>query len=376
MAAAKERDVVLGHGEGSVFADKSGRIRAERSIEGKRRTFYEDERGKRFDSEKAARVFLRRLSEQLDAGARIQDGSQTLGTFMDAWLDDVVQLTLAPNTYRGYKTQRNTSLKGLEGVRIERLTSQKIQEHFATLARRNPPLAPSTIALARRVLRAALTHAVTQRVLSHNPAAGRQITTPRVPKRDTQFLKPEEIERLLQSARGDSCEAGFFVALGLGLRISETSRLCWAHFDFERRVLDVPGSKSERSSALLHFPVEIAGPVRRCKAAQAEFLIANGVHQTDETHVCLTEFGDVASVETIRRHFKMTLKKAGLGDLRFHDLRHSCGSLLMHLGVPIQVVKEIMRHSKISTTVDTYGHLMPGATEAAMERMGELFRGL
>ena len=69
------------------------------------------------------------------------------------------------------------------------------------------------------------------------------------------------------------------------------------------------------------------------------------------------------------RYFQPVLTKAGLRKIRFHDLRHTFGSLLIQSGAPIVYVKEQMGHSSIQVTVDTYGHLIPGANVSFVDRL-------
>ena len=74
------------------------------------------------------------------------------------------------------------------------------------------------------------------------------------------------------------------------------------------------------------------------------------------------------------RNFKLMLERAGLPDVRFHDLRHSCASLLIAQGVHPRVVMEILRHSQISTTMNIYSHVIPEVNRNAMNSLGDLVK--
>jgi integrase len=69
------------------------------------------------------------------------------------------------------------------------------------------------------------------------------------------------------------------------------------------------------------------------------------------------------------RHFLPVLKESGIRKIRLHDLRHSFGSLLLQRGASLVYVKEQMGHSSIQVTVDIYGHLVPGADVAFVDRL-------
>jgi len=75
----------------------------------------------------------------------------------------------------------------------------------------------------------------------------------------------------------------------------------------------------------------------------------------------------------VARDFKPLLRRAGLSAIRFHDLRHGCGSLLLSEGVPVKVVQEILGHSSMSVTMDVYAHVLPDMQERAAAAMDDLF---
>jgi integrase len=76
---------------------------------------------------------------------------------------------------------------------------------------------------------------------------------------------------------------------------------------------------------------------------------------------------------TLDYHFQRLLKKAGLPHFRFHDLRHSCATILLAAGVPPKVIQEQLGHSQISTTMNIYAHVMPSLREQAADAMDATF---
>jgi integrase len=73
-----------------------------------------------------------------------------------------------------------------------------------------------------------------------------------------------------------------------------------------------------------------------------------------------------------RRHFFPALERAKVRKIRFHDLRHTCATLLLAADVNPKVVSELLGHSSVRVTLDLYGHLLPGMGKAAAARMGDL----
>ena len=101
----------------------------------------------------------------------------------------------------------------------------------------------------------------------------------------------------------------------------------------------------------------------------AERARANGSWQ-DRGLVFPNTLGGYADYTNLMpRHFKPLLKKAGLPDIRFHDLRHTCATLLFTRGVHPKIVSEMLGHSSVSITLDVYSHVIPGLGDAAAVAM-------
>jgi integrase len=79
----------------------------------------------------------------------------------------------------------------------------------------------------------------------------------------------------------------------------------------------------------------------------------------DDDLVFTTSIGTAIEPRNLNRHYEGLRAKAKIRRVRFHDLRHSCASLLFELGVPLRMVMEILGHSQITTTSDIYTHVMP-----------------
>jgi integrase len=81
----------------------------------------------------------------------------------------------------------------------------------------------------------------------------------------------------------------------------------------------------------------------------------------DHDLIIATSVGTPVNPENlVKRSFKPLLQKAGLPEIRFHDLRHTCATLLLGRGVHAKVVQELLGHATIAVTLDTYSHMLPG----------------
>jgi integrase len=95
---------------------------------------------------------------------------------------------------------------------------------------------------------------------------------------------------------------------------------------------------------------------------------------TESGMVFTSRIGTPLAPESLTEYFKALLEKAGLPKtVRFHDLRHTCATLMIKQGIHPRVVMEILGHSQISTTMNTYGHVLPEVQREAVNVLDELF---
>ena len=246
-------------------------------------------------------------------------------------------------------------------------------------------LSPYTVRNHHSVLRRALGQAERWGLVPRNVA--RLVSPPRIPHDEVRPLNPEQARRFLDAIEGHRLAPVFEVALSLGLRQGEILGLTWDAVDIEGAALRVDRSlqhyrgefhldevKTARSRRVLGLPLPLAQALKAHRGAQLRERMRLGPawQGNDWELVFTTEFGAPLSGKAVRRLFVETLEQAGLPRQRFHDLRHCAASFMLAQGVPLKVAQEVLGHSTIAITADTYAHLTPAATRDATERVGEL----
>jgi integrase len=199
----------------------------------------------------------------------------------------------------------------------------------------------------------------------------REVPSPRYERRDFEPLSPDEARVLLAAAAEGRLYAVYVLALVLGLRRGEILGLRWSSVDLDRATLRVQSSlqrvggqlaftspKTKRSRRALPLPRSVVKVLTSHRDAQAVER-AKAELWADADLVFTTAIGTPIEPRNLSRHFEALRDGAGVRRVRFHDLRHSCASLLFELGVPLRMVMEILGHSQISTTSDIYTHVMP-----------------
>ena len=226
------------------------------------------------------------------------------------------------------------------------------------------------------VLRSALRDAPSLDLIPRDPT--RAVSQPPAKKHGRPFLSQEEARRLLAVCDGRPLGALFSVAMALGLK--------WAAVDFVNRSLAVRTTlyrvngafafgepKSDASRRVLELPDAALQVLVRHRRLQAQQREAAGNEWQDYDLVFATPFGTPLDHSNVTKEFKRTLKAAALPNMRLHDLRHSCASLLVAQGVHMKVVQDVMGHSQISVTADTYAHVARPSRQDAAAKLDEVF---
>jgi integrase len=232
----------------------------------------------------------------------------------------------------------------------------------------------------RAGLRTALNQALKWGLVARNVAA--LVDPPRVRRPEVKALDFEQALALLEAVRGDRLEALYTVALAIGLRQGEALGLHWRDVDLDDGTLTVRTTlqriggrlqlvepKTDRSRRTVHLLAFAMGALRTHKVRQLEERLQDGAYWQDSGLVFTTQAGRPIAKENLRRPWARPLKDAGLPRIRFHDLPHSCASLLRAQGADARLIMEILGHSQISTTLDAYTHLFASAGQEAAARM-------
>lgn len=368
-----------GNGEGSVYQRADGTWCATYSSgyneQGKRRrrTIFGKTKQKVQDK-------LRQLTSEIDAGVTIEPQRTTVGEYLGRWLKDAAQPRLKLTTYQNYFGVVKNHLKPrIGGIALAKLTILHVQSLYADMARCDK--SAETIRLAHAVLRRALRQAVNWRLVPYNVCA--EVERPRIVKTEIVPLDTEQAIALLKAAEGIRLEAIFTVAVATGMRLGELFGLHWPDVDLgagivmvRRSLVEVHGKlhllepKTKRSRRRIDLPQVAIDALKKHRQTMVEW----GWGDTPWVF-CNSHGGPLRRSHFHKDVFKPLLKKAGLPDIRFHDLRHTSATLLLAAGVHPKVVQERLGHSQISVTLDTYSHVLPTMQKEAASKLDQMLGG-
>jgi integrase len=246
-------------------------------------------------------------------------------------------------------------------------------------------LSPSTVQRVHAVLHRALKQALRWGLVPRNVSEAAD--PPKPQRKEIRPLTPEQVRTLLRTAQGDRLGALYALAITTGLRQGELFGLRWEDLDLEagrlsvRQTLTTPKggrrlgppkrSKSRRSVKLTAGAVKALRAHRECQLEEREKLAELW---QDHDFVFTTQVGTPLNRHNFfRRCYKPLLEVAGLPrSIRFHDLRHTCATLLLSKNVNPKIVQELLGHANISQTMDTYSHMLPDMQDRAASAMDDI----
>ncbi len=275
-----------GNGEGSIFFEASrqrwvGSIELVEEVSGKRRRAKVTGRTKT-----AVRNKLRVLQAQANAGLPVADGGLTFGTYLDAWLSDVLPARAkvrSTNTIDNYRWAVERHLKpALGSKRLRSLTPEDIESVLGRLAAAG--MARNSVMRVRSVAVMALKHAQRRDLVARNAAELAEMPAGARPPQEGRSLTVEQAGRLLAVAEEDHFGPLIVVGLMLGLRPGELCGLRWSDVDIEGRTLHVRQSLKRERGADGHEVLRFGDPRRRSPAARSVFLPPWSPHSSASGH--------------------------------------------------------------------------------------------
>ena len=223
-----------------------------------------------------------------------------------------------------------------------------------------------------------MNEAVKNRLISSNPC--QFVELPHKQRYESTFYSAEQLKALFDAIQGDELYPLIKITALFGLRRSEALGLKWDSIDFEANRLTIKHTvaritrtvekdRTKNKSSHRSFPLtsEAVALFRAALAAERENRRLFGKEYHENSYVFKWSDGRPFSPDYVSSHFALLLKKNGLPHIRFHELRHSCASLLLNNGCTLKDVQEYMGHSDIQMTANIYGHLDTARKQALTE---------
>ena len=340
-------------------------------------------------AEKTASLYREKLrTGTLELGRAKEKTVPTFKQYADVWLDYIATLRRASTRDRYGELLNNHILPVFGDMRLDEVTRGHVRDFLVSklteeTMKGKMGYAPATIGVLRDVMSGVFNSALDEEILATNPVAGitKRLELSRAKaKPEIHPLTREELASFL-----GACEAHyrqfhpfFLMAARTGMRLGELLAIQWGDVDFAGSFIWV-----RRSYRRGRFTPTKTGKDRKVDMSGQLAATLKDVRSQAKRRALRDGMGEVPDLifhrqgrpfeqNYTRRVFKKALTKAGLREIRLHDLRHTFASLLLTQKETPVYVKEQMGHSSINITVDIYGHLIPGSNRKAVDKLDDL----
>lgn len=293
--------------------------------------------------------------------------SPDVSMLLSGWIRAVAP-SLGPQTLVSYENiVRRHLVPALGHIRIEALTEDHVEDYME--AKLESGLSPRTVQYHHRVLSLALGRAEGRKKVALNVARFVKPPAPQPP--DIEPLSRDEVAKLLAGTTGEDHNL-YAVAIYTGLRLGELLALRWDRVDLDKGTLTVSQAlgRIRGRSAILPPKSKTSRRTIPVPRPALEALVDQKAIGTSSELVFADPEGKLLVPSTVGNRFQRHLGRLAIRERRFHDLRHTCATLMLATGGSLHDVKQFLGHSSIKLTSDTYGHLDPGRQRDVADLLG------
>ena len=385
------------NGEGTIYKCESGKFKGRwtgqlvigtdpKTGAPKRKSFYGWSMGE-------VKEKMKPFREDLEKGIDLQNNI-TFGKWIDLWMEDYKKLEIGLSTWENYyRSINNHAYPELGHIRLKDLGPNDIQKLYNKMIKNGS--APATVRRTHQIIYGSLTQAVENRLISWNPA--KATVLPKLEDDEARAMTVDEMNIFLDALnkiKGPykvrvTWRTIFLTLLGTGIRSGEALALRWARVDIRNRTATITEGikrtkemglvfgdpKSAKSKRPVPLPNEVAFALRLLRIHQAKVKLAVGEAYENQDLVFSSSIGTPINPRNLIRKFHEIRDTAGLStDITVHSLRHTFATRLLERGESLKTVQVLLGHADISTTGNTYAHVMPEVKVAAAINMNGLLK--
>lgn len=346
-----------------------------------------DENGKRktikkrgFKTKREAEIFEVEARNEWNKGAYYEPIKSTFGEYIYNWIENKQNLSEQAK-YNNINHIKHHIIPLIGHVPMSKLNVFVIEKFISDLQQRN--LAESTVRKIYNIVNTSLNAAVKKELLPKNPMTLLE-AAPRVSKKKLDYWTADEVKQFLNGFEHRQ-KIVFQLAIYTGMRMGEILGLSLDDIDLENKHIHVrqvltydaklkAGAKTISGNRSISIPESLLDPLEaQIKAMELEIAQNGGEYNKDRLLVC-TMTGKPLTKPNLTSTWYYLLKVTKVRKIRFHDLRHTCASLLLQIGVHPKVVQELLGHSSIKVTIDLYSHMTPNMQADAIKALDDYLK--
>ncbi len=269
-------------------------------------------------------------SQRLDLA---KQGKYTVGTWMDAWFENVAKIKVRPSSHQTYRGYIDNHIKpNIGNIPLEKLTTMELQKLYRKLltsgrverieAEKQPKgLSAKTVRNINQVISSAMDLAVAQKIILENPTNA--CSLPRVEHKEMQTISAEQLQVFLEEAKRSGVYEMYYIELSTGLRRGELLGLKWEDIDMRQGIIRVRRQISRIDGKIVEAPLKTKNSYRAVTISpQAIEVLKEQKEKTNDEYVFPSPNGGPISPDSVNNMLHRVLDRAGIPKVRFHDLRH------------------------------------------------------
>jgi len=374
----KKEELFMVAGHLRIKNDKYQIVLNYQDVNGKRKTKWQSTGLPAKGNKKRAEEMLLEARMSFTPPGKIDEDNLFFTDYLLQYLD-VYEPTVRRITFQGYRNcMKNTIIPYFKPLKLKltEINQRHLQEFYSKQLKR---VKASTVIHYHAFLHKALKHAFQMDLILFNPAD--KVQRPRKEAFVGKFYSREESQKLFALVKGTKLEIPVAFGCFYGLRRSEVLGLRWGAIDFESNCFIInhtvtegrsggkyvrffeDNTKTKSSCRTLPLIPEIKEWLLEIKAAHDENrrICGDGYNPNFVDYLCVDELGNLLRGNYISERFSKLLKANGMREIRFHDLRHTCASILISMGLSMKQIQEWLGHSDYNTTANIYAHLDPSS---------------
>lgn len=309
--------------------------------------------------------------------------------YLQNWFDERKE-ELQTTTRDGYEHMLEKHVKPFflnNKTTLSCLSAEELEQYYQLKVEEG--LGNNTILKHHTLISTALKDAMLNKLVKENVA--QRAKRPKKKKFTAGFYNTDELNELFAAIKGDKLEVVILLTVYYGLRRSEVLGMRWSNIDFINNRIPVKhkvvrtknkegklaiskeeGTKTDSSERTMPLHKDLAEYLKELRKTQIENeqKYKERYNQKDKDYVCVDKYGKIFNPDEVTHHFARIIRKHGLREIRFHDLRHSCATLLLHIGYDLKFVQDWLGHANIQTTANIYSHVNMSKKNEMIDKVG------
>lgn len=324
--------------------------------------------------------WLVKMNYKLNEEVYFEPSEMELSGYLDTWLERKRE-GVRESTADKYRWAVDKIKEHLGEIPMDKITPFHIQETYRKL---HDDLKQNSIVIVANVIEMAMKKATKEKLLKENPCEHTE--KPTRERKEMNYLNKEEVQRFLAEVEGEwPHECLYTLAIATGMRRSELMGLRWSDIDLDEGKIKVVRQlrmgegwtfefgelKTDSSIREIAINEDTIKVLKKHRQEQLQRKLRAKEWEYD--NLVLTDKDGIHLKPSFwKKHIRRTLDRADCKRVTLHELRHTCATILLSEGVQPKIVQEILGHASISTTLDTYAHVIPKQQQESAEKMGSV----